>query len=123
MPIGNGELFGFRTGVFKIVVQSPCVLSKLVKDVVRIRTLWIERLYQEKQRLNEQEILASILNFALEPVSLKEMLEQFLILVLKEEGYGAFNKGSIFLANHETKELEMVSQYGLPEAVTNICKR
>ena len=123
VPIGHGELFGFRSGSFKLIVHSHGPLSKLAKDVARVRTLWIDRLYREGRRAHDQEILASILRLALDSISLEQMLEQALVLVLQEHAYGLSAKGSVFLVDQEARELVGSVRYGLPDTFTDTCHR
>ncbi len=76
-----------------------------------------------KRSLIDQQIIASIMEISLKPISLFEMLQQTLALVLSSHGLGLQYQGSIFLVDEETNELVMVAQQGLHEHLLTECAR
>ena len=75
------------------------------------------------RKLLDQEIMASILGLAMQPISLEEMLRQSLFMVLQRHGFGLLSKGSVFLVDENKNELVMKVQQGLPEAIKESCGR
>jgi len=71
--------------------------------------------------LNVQRVLDSILNIALPPLTLKEVLAKSLDTVLSIPAFSLLNKGSIFMAVQGEETLEMVVQRNLPESLLQSC--
>lgn len=69
----------------------------------------------------DQEILAHIVNLALAPLTLNEMLQGALEKMLTREGLNLNPKGCIFLADQKTHNLSMVAEVGLPDPLLSSC--
>jgi len=71
-----------------------------------------------------QRIISSILEMALEPVSLTEQLNRIMRSILSMPFLSPQDKGSIFLiSDDEPKTLILKAQHGLPESVQASCAR
>jgi len=99
----------------------------------------MDRLEERYQRLTEEVIssqeiirrdyryqrtISSILEMALEPVSLTEQLNRILITILSLPFLSSQDKGSIYLiAEDDPQTLKLEGQQGLPESVQTKCAR
>ncbi len=83
-------------------------------------------LYQETIRRDYrfQRTISTILEMALEPVSLSEQLDRIMSAILSMPFLSSQDKGAIFLlAEDEPETLILKAQYGLPESVQSACAR
>ncbi|PJA32377.1 MAG: sensor domain-containing diguanylate cyclase [Zetaproteobacteria bacterium CG_4_9_14_3_um_filter_53_7] len=74
-----------------------------------------------KTALHIQRVLDSILNIALPPLSMKEVLARALDEVLSIPSFALLNKGSIFLVRDHEEMLEMAVQKNLNDALLSAC--
>lgn len=77
--------------------------------------------HEIEQALHVQRVLDSILNIALPPLTLKEVLLKALDAVLSIPAFALQDKGAIFLAAQGKQELEMMAQRNLPDALLQSC--
>ena len=54
ISVGEGELFGYRTGAFKCVVKCESKLRKITMEAVKMRLLWLDRIHREKLRADAE---------------------------------------------------------------------
>ncbi|MFA6969910.1 MAG: diguanylate cyclase [Gallionella sp.] len=74
-----------------------------------------------EQALHIQRVLDSILNIALPPLTMKEVLKKSLEVVLSIPAFSLLNKGAIFLVVNGEQTLEMVVQKNLPDVLQKTC--
>ncbi|MGR8929445.1 MAG: diguanylate cyclase domain-containing protein [Gammaproteobacteria bacterium] len=77
---------------------------------------------QIEQALHIQRVLDTILNIALPPLSLKEVLSRSLDAVLSIPVFSLLNQGSIFLVSDEKNMLKMVAHRNLPDSLLQSCE-
>ncbi|MET0014905.1 MAG: EAL domain-containing protein [Sedimenticola sp.] len=100
--------------------------SKLKEANTALRIEITEREQAEQaliHQLNDQEIIASILNLSLQSFSLKEKLAKSLEIILQKQSFGFDTKGIIFLVNSEGNELSMKARQGISDAIKEDCAR
>jgi len=71
--------------------------------------------------LNVQRVLDSILNIALPPLTLKEVLAKSLDTVLSIPAFSLLSQGSVFMVVSGEEALEMVAQRNLPDSLLQSC--
>jgi two-component system sensor kinase FixL len=76
-----------------------------------------------RRSLCDQEIVAAILRLSLRPMSLQEVLEESLVLVLSSHGLGLESQGVIFLVEDDTRELVLKVRHGVPDGLADSCAR
>lgn len=54
ISVGEGELFGYRTGAFKCAVKCKSKLRKITMEAVKMRLLWLDRIHREKLRADAE---------------------------------------------------------------------
>lgn len=74
-----------------------------------------------EQALHIQRVLDSILNIALPPLTLNEVLLKALDEVLSINSFALQNKGAIFLVIEGEQKLELIAQRNLPDALLQSC--
>lgn len=75
-----------------------------------------ERNYELQTALNQ------ILNLSLKNISLEEILNKVLELILSIPWLSSQQRGAIFLKNNTSGDLEMKASFGLAEPIMNACK-
>ncbi len=82
---------------------------------------------ESKEQLNRnywiQKTISSVLKLSLEPLSLKEQIEQTLDLILAIPWLSLESKGSIFIADESRRSLNLIAQRGLSDALLSSCKK
>lgn len=78
---------------------------------------------QIEQTLHIQRVLDTILNIALPPLSLNEVLTKSLDAVLSIPAFHLLNKGAIFLVANDSQSLELAAQRNLPDCLLHSCGR
>ncbi|MBF0109003.1 MAG: GAF domain-containing protein [Magnetococcales bacterium] len=68
-----------------------------------------------------QKIIQKALRIALEPLSLKQQLEQMLELMLSIPGLALLGKGAVFLMEERSEKLEMIASRGFSEMQNHRC--
>ncbi|MBF0627801.1 MAG: response regulator [Magnetococcales bacterium] len=96
-----------------LLQQNRSLLAEL--DQLRVLAERNERIAQSRLAIN------TLLQTALEPLSLEEQLAKALEIILNVPWLAVQARGAIFLANHETRRLTLAAQKGLSEALLSHC--
>jgi GAF domain-containing protein len=93
--------------------------------VEREREIHARKLIESKleKTVQTQKILNELLSITLAPISLKEALDQALVLVSRSSWLPTDPKGGIFLAREDQQQLELYVQQGLDPQVVKMCQR
>jgi PAS domain S-box-containing protein len=84
----------------------------------------VKRAKQQTNSLLEyRQIIGDLLQLALTPQSLIELLQQALNLLLSVSWVAIQNKGAIFLTDNLDEELHMVAQSGIAKEIVQICSK
>jgi PAS domain S-box-containing protein len=102
-----------RTEAAKALQQAYGALERRVE----------ERTAALRHSLRDHEIVAAILRLSLGRMSLQEVLEETLSLVLTSHGLGLESQGVIFLVEDDTRELVLRARQGLPDGIVDSCAR
>lgn len=76
-----------------------------------------------RHSLQNQKIISDILRYSLRTVSLNEILDETLRLVLMSHELRLEHKGCILLVDNNTRELVMAVKQGLPDSIEDSCGR
>lgn len=115
----DGSLFRIELNVAPMEVESGRGYVGIVRDI----TESIEQQEAGKRNHQIQKVMSSILSHALEPISLKEVLQRTIDIIIESSVISTKPAGAIFLANDETKTLKLVAHKGLrPELQTKCAK-
>ena len=82
-----------------------------------------ERTAELRHSLRDQEIVSAILRLSLRGMSLQDVLEETMPLVLSSHGLGLESQGVIFLVEDDTRELALKVSQGLPDGLVESCAR
>lgn len=104
-----------------VMLVSPVIYLLLVRPLMQHITERKEHEYKINRNYNIQGAISSILQTSLKPISLKEMLERSLDIILFVPFFSGLNKGAIFLAEDNGDTLKMEVQRGLAEPMQTTC--
>ncbi len=76
---------------------------------------------QIQRALHVQRVMDTILNIALPPLTLEEVLQLSLDAVLSIPTFALLSKGAVFLVDEDGRSLVMVAQRNLPEVLLQRC--
>lgn len=74
-----------------------------------------------EQSLEMHRVMADILRISLDPLDLEDFLQRALDVLTSVQWFSVKPKSALFLANHQTGQLELKAQVGLPCALLGMC--
>ncbi|MDP1593674.1 MAG: diguanylate cyclase [Gallionella sp.] len=113
----DGHEFPAEVLLTAMELEGGTALEATVRDISERKKAQREI----EQALHVQRVLDSILNIALPPLTLNEVLLKALKAVLSIPAFSLQDKGSIFLALKGEQKLEMMAQRNLPDALLHAC--
>ncbi len=104
---------------------DPSVFQALHQIGIQLGHVVERQQNRERLRRNlvDNEIIAAIMRLALTPISLDEMLQKTLDMVLSSHGLGLEAKGCIFITDRRARQLEMRAQKGLATEIRETCSK
>jgi transcriptional regulator with GAF, ATPase, and Fis domain len=116
------ELF-MRTIIFSIIIIFSFIGSLLLLRAKSVEKELRKNQQALRQQYHIQNVVSSILQQSLEPVTLKESLGHTLETILSEPLFALKKKGSIFLADSNNEMLNLEVHNGFDEIQQETCSR
>jgi len=110
----SGEEIPIELSVAEITVKDKIAFSAFIRDISD------QKEAQEKIERNfiSQQLIASVLEISLSPISFEQRLDQILQKILSIPWLCLQSKGSVFVVGDDGRSLEMAVQHGMsPDAV------
>jgi len=98
-------------------------LINKIKNLEEEQALYRSKLAELQQRSDIHYTLNEILQISLMPLSLEEILDRILLLILDVEWLALNRKGSIFLKEQDNNHLDLMVEYNLGPILQKKCKK
>ena len=107
-----------------IAICNRCEsLQKQINTLQKDKLLYQDKLKELRQRSDIHYALNEILNVSLLPISLHEILEQILVLLLDIPWLALNRKGAIFLVGSNENVLDLIVEYNLGPILQKKCAK
>lgn len=115
----DGSIFPLEINIAPMVILGEEGYVGILRDITeRIET---QKIANRNHQI--QTVLDNILRVALEPISLEEVLQKSIELIINSSVISSQPAGVIFIANEDKHELNMVAQKGLDPSLLVQCSQ
>jgi diguanylate cyclase (GGDEF)-like protein/PAS domain S-box-containing protein len=113
----SGKEIPLELSITQITVEGEIAFSAFIRDISEQKQAQ-DRL---EQNLISQQLIASVLEISLKPISFEQRLDQILHAILTVPWLSLQAKGSVFVVGENGDTLEMAAQQGMSAAASISC--